>query len=86
MMDAVREAGWTRFKPVKGQPIAEKDMRKIFKLVDLDKDGSISNLVKEFAVNIKNFNILHLIKELKLSLKYLGKRYGMSDVSFTDKI
>ena len=58
MMDAVREAGWTRFKPVKGQPIAEKDMRKIFKLVDLDKDGSISNLVKEFAVNIKNFNIL----------------------------
>lgn len=46
MIDAVREAGWTRFKPVKGQPIAEKDMRKIFKLVDLDKDGSISNLVK----------------------------------------
>ena len=63
-MDAVRAAGWTRFKPVKGQPIAERDMRKIFKLVDLDKDGSISNL------------------ELKLSLKYLGKRYGMSDVRY----
>ena len=45
MMDAVRAAGWTRFRPVKGQPIAEKDMRKIFKLVDLDKDGSISGLV-----------------------------------------
>ena len=63
-MDAVRAAGWTRFKPVRGQPIAERDMRKIFKLVDLDKDGSISNL------------------ELKLSLKYLGKRYGMSDVRY----
>ena len=47
-MDAVRAAGWTRFKPVKGQPIAEKDMRKVFNLVDLDKDGSISNLVKRF--------------------------------------
>ena len=46
-MDAVRKAGWTRFKPVKGQPIAEKDMRKVFKLVDLDKDGSISNLVNK---------------------------------------
>ena len=45
MMDALRAAGWTRFRPVKGQPIAEKDMRKIFKLVDLDKDGSISGLV-----------------------------------------
>ena len=45
MMDAVRAAGWTRFRPVKGQPIAEKDMRKIFKLVDLDKDGTISGLV-----------------------------------------
>ena len=45
MMDCVRDAGWTRFKPVKGQPIAEKDMRKIFKLVDLDKDGTISHMV-----------------------------------------
>jgi hypothetical protein len=45
MMDGVRRAGWTRFKPVKGQPIAEKDMRKVFRLVDLDKDGFISKLV-----------------------------------------
>ena len=45
MMDEVRAAGWTRFRPVAGQPIAEKDMRKIFRLVDLDKDGSISHLV-----------------------------------------
>lgn len=45
MMDEVRAAGWTRFRPVAGQPIAEKDMRKIFRLVDLDKDGSISHMV-----------------------------------------
>ena len=44
-MDEVRAAGWTRFRPVAGPPIAEKDMRKIFRLVDLDKDGSISRLV-----------------------------------------
>ena len=44
-MDEVRAAGWTRFRPVAGQPIAEKDMRKIFRLVDLDKDGSISHMV-----------------------------------------
>ena len=57
-MDAVREAGWTRFKPVKGQPIAEKDMRKIFKLVDLDKDGSISHLVKMIERMLKLY-LLH---------------------------
>ena len=44
-MDEVRQAGWRRFRPVVGQPIAEKDMRKIFRLVDLDKNGSISHLV-----------------------------------------
>ena len=45
MMDEVRKAGWKRFRPVEGQPIAEKDMRKIFRLVDLDKDGTISHMV-----------------------------------------
>ena len=48
MMDEVRAAGWTRFRPVAGQPIAEKDMRKVFRLVDLDKDGSISHMVGRF--------------------------------------
>merc|ERR1711974_382321 len=43
MIDEVKSAGWTRFRPVEGQPIAEKDMRNIFRLVDLDKDGSISH-------------------------------------------
>ena len=52
MMDQVRGAGWTRFKPVAGQPIAEKDMRNIFRLVDLDKDGSISHLVGGVQENI----------------------------------
>ena len=55
-MDAVREAGWTRFKHVKGQPIEEKDMRKVFKLVDLDKDGSISRLVSWYIHFIFNEN------------------------------
>ena len=26
-MDAIKEAGWTRFKPVEGQQIAELDMK-----------------------------------------------------------
>ena len=45
MMDAVKGAGWTRFQSVEGQPIPEKDMRSVFKLVDLDKDGTISGMV-----------------------------------------
>ena len=44
-MDAIKRAGWTRFRPVKGQPIAEQDMKKVFRLVDMDKSGAISHLV-----------------------------------------
>ena len=46
-MDDIKEAGWTRFKPVEGQPITEKDMKKVFKMVDMDKSGAISQLVKQ---------------------------------------
>ena len=45
IMDEIKEAGWTRFKPVAGQPITEKDMKKVFKMVDMDKSGAISQLV-----------------------------------------
>ena len=62
-MDCVRAAGWTRFKPVKGQPIAEKDMRKIFKLVDLDKDGTISHLVTlNLFSSLKRLKVLFVIE------------------------
>ena len=44
-MDAIKAAGWTRFKPVKGQPIAEADIKEVFKMVDMDKSGAISQLV-----------------------------------------
>ena len=46
-MDEIKAAGWTRFKPVEGQPIAEEDMRKVFKMVDMDGSGAISALVSE---------------------------------------
>ena len=49
-MEAITSAGWTRFKPIKGQPIAEKDMKKVFRMVDLDKSGAISNLELKMAV------------------------------------
>ena len=45
LMDALKGAGWTRFRPVKGQPIAEQDIAKIFNIVDMDKSGAISQLV-----------------------------------------
>ena len=51
-MDAIKAAGWTRFKPVKGQPIAEQDMKKVFKLVDMDKSGAISQLVGMLLVKL----------------------------------
>ena len=44
-MDAIKAVGWTRFKPVKGQPIAEADIKEVFKMVDMDKSGAISQLV-----------------------------------------
>merc|ERR1719427_1301213 len=62
MMSDVRAAGWTRFEPVDGQPIAEKDMKKVFKMVDLNKGGTISQV------------------ELKMGLKFIGRRYGLSDM------
>ena len=45
IMDQIKEAGWTRFKPVKGQPITDKDIKKVFRMVDMDKSGAISQLV-----------------------------------------
>ena len=44
-MDEIKEAGWTRFKPVDGQPMAEQDLKKVFKMVDMDGSGAISPLV-----------------------------------------
>ena len=44
-MDEIKEAGWVRFKPVEGQPINDKDIKKVFKMVDMDKSGAISQLV-----------------------------------------
>eukprot|EP00090_Calanus_glacialis_P009158 TRINITY_DN17528_c0_g1_i1.p1 TRINITY_DN17528_c0_g1~~TRINITY_DN17528_c0_g1_i1.p1 ORF type:complete len:172 (+),score=66.73 TRINITY_DN17528_c0_g1_i1:83-598(+) len=62
IMDEIKGAGWTRFKPVDGQPMDEQDLKKVFKMVDMDGSGAISQL------------------ELKMAVKYLGKRYGISDL------
>ena len=45
IMDQIKEAGWTKFKPVHGQPITDKDIKKVFRMVDMDKSGAISQLV-----------------------------------------
>ena len=45
IMDEIKDAGWVRFKPVEGQPINDKDIKKVFKMVDMDKSGAISQLV-----------------------------------------
>ena len=44
-MDEIKGAGWTRFKPVKGHPISERDLKKVFKMVDMDESGAICQLV-----------------------------------------
>lgn len=45
LMEEIKDAGWVRFKPVEGQPINDKDIKKVFKMVDMDKSGAISQLV-----------------------------------------
>ena len=45
IMDEIKAAGWTMFKPVHGQAIAEEDLKKVFKMVDMDGSGAISQLV-----------------------------------------
>ena len=77
IMDQIKEAGWTRFKPVKGQPITDKDIKKVFRMVDMDKSGAISQLV---ITNIGIFSFKLFLQELKMGLKYLAKRYGIKDV------
>ena len=55
IMDQIKEAGWTKFKPVHGQPITEKDIKKVFRMVDMDKSGAISQLVKYNYLKFKVF-------------------------------
>ena len=44
-MDEIKEAGWTRFKPVDAQPMAEQDLKRVFKMVDMNESGEICQLV-----------------------------------------
>ena len=57
IMDQIKEAGWTRFKPVKGQPITDKDIKKVFRMVDMDKSGAISQLVIINIIGIFSFKL-----------------------------
>ena len=63
IMDEIKEAGWVRFKPVEGQAINEKDIKKVFKMVDMDKSGAISQLVK--IKQIKLHNLFKINRNLK---------------------
>lgn len=63
IMDEIKEAGWVRFKPVEGQAINEKDIKKVFKMVDMDKSGAISQLVK--IKQIKSHNLFKINRNLK---------------------
>ena len=84
-MDEIKGAGWTRFKPVDGQPMSEQDLKKVFKMVDMDGSGAISQLVgfvHVVFVHIRESNLIFAsFQELKMAVKYLGKRYGISDVN-----
>ena len=57
IMDQIKEAGWTKFKPVHGQPITEKDIKKVFRMVDMDKSGAISQLVIYKLLFTLSYNI-----------------------------
>ena len=82
IMDEIKEAGWTRFKP-EGRPITEKDMRKVFRMVDMDKSGHISQLVRPHYCYLQILHFTILSQELKLGLKYLAKRYRIDDASIS---
>ena len=62
IMNEIKEAGWVRFKPVEGQPINDKDIKKVFKMVDMDKSGAISQLVNnDNETLILIFSLTHKI-------------------------
>jgi hypothetical protein len=45
-MDTLKEVGWTRAqKRDPFGPISESDMKAVFKMVDMDKNGVICNIV-----------------------------------------
>merc|ERR1712062_356081 len=64
IMDQIKEAGWTKFKPVHGQPITEKDIKKVFRMVDMDKSGAISQL--ELKMGLKYLAKRYGIKDVNI--------------------
>ena len=46
MMKNIKSAGWSKFRQEKGTNISDVDIRAAFKLVDVDKSGEISKIVR----------------------------------------
>jgi hypothetical protein len=44
-MDEVIALGWTRVKKEFNTEVSEKDLKTVFKMVDMDKNGVICNIV-----------------------------------------
>ena len=78
LVERLNSAGWKRFKEQTGDSISEEDIEKTFKKMDLDHSGEISKRVK---INFNLFVTIFLVQELKMAVKYLGKQFGLSDVS-----
>lgn len=42
LMEELREAGWTRFRPTHKSGVSELDLKGVFRLVDMDNSGAVS--------------------------------------------
>ena len=69
MMKNITSTGWTKFKQEKGSDISDVDIRAAFKLVDVDKSGEISKIVKNTLKNIMSLSFLGVKNGLQISWK-----------------
>ena len=59
--------------------ITDLDLKAVFRLVDVDKSGSISRTVGRIPQS--QFYSLSLLQEAKMATKLLMKRFGIKDVN-----
>jgi hypothetical protein len=86
-MDTIKEMGWTRVeKKDPTAPITEKDLKAVFKLMDMDKNGFICKIVSKTFSNqctnlqhsmLKIDGLYKITQPVAINIIYLGAADGV---------